>query len=307
MQTAQAAKKEAERKSQLALDVSSLSLANCDTLATAFRDSAEEAMSKGSESTEVLFQLYEAVVTSCIKQARELHEADPDNYKVAAWLGRVNVLTAYSASQRKDAETGHKNCNAAIEIADSFSKDTRYKTRIVAARTYVTAGRYLLIELHDANAIPTAEKGMQLVINIRSGRSEGGFDDWDWDNLSDIYKFRADMSEENKDYDSAIHLHTQSFDAEAKAYGLKSDPSYLKFEMDRAADVVADARKVQKNDLVEEWQQKFLAIAYGHANDDGYLFGRSKSVDRWQGILGCQKAGGLANRLDGEATQRRPD
>ncbi len=77
------------------------------------------------------------------------------------------------------------------------------------------------------------------------------------------------MSELNKDYDSAIHLHTQSFDAEAKAYGLKSDPSYLQFEMDRAADVVRDARKVQKNDLVEEWQQKFLAIAYGHANDDG--------------------------------------
>ncbi len=72
----------------------------------------------------------------------------------AASLGRVNVLTAYSASQRKDAETGHKNCNAAIEIADSFSKDTRYKTRIVAARTYVTAGRYLLIELHDAMLSP---------------------------------------------------------------------------------------------------------------------------------------------------------
>ncbi len=250
-------------KKQLA-DLSSSFLGNCDDIGTAFKDIAQEVGDPAI--AELFFKLYEGVVESCVDSAAKLHKLDPDNIAVTNWLGKVRVQMAESAALRDDKEEAHKDCKEALVIADALGKEGNYKTQIVAARTYSLAG-YLLLLLHDPDAVSPAEKGMTVVVAVQANGGANRFNAWDWDKLSDVYYYRGKMFEESKEYKNAIPLYQQSFDAESKAYAKDPDEGYMRFAMERAEDISNDARELNENDVAEVWHQKFVTIANGHASE----------------------------------------
>ena len=269
MQAALAARKEADKKSEQLAVASHEMLASCDTMATVFRNAAEKE-SANATTVDLFRRLYEIYLRECVRNAKELHKADPDNLEVAEWLGLAPLHLTESAMKRKDKNAGHQYCNDAIGIADGFRKEPSYKSHLMAGRVYALTGFYLILYFDDSAAAPTADKGVQLAAEARSQRAAKGLDDWDWEQISRIYFDRAYIDAEEKNYSDALGLEQQSYDGANKAFALKPDNIHQKLAMDAAMGAAGDARKLNKDDLAKEWEQKFLVIAYAHVDSEEF-------------------------------------
>jgi len=262
--SAATAKAEKARADANAKDFAILSrnvISDCNDTSDLFGRVAANIRGNSEEAANVLSQIYEMLAVKCANRAKELHQLDPNNIKLTQYLGAVHLRVAASAVYRTDAKTAKDECNEAVKMAEWLhTTPGGYKSEIVIAKTYGLAGVFF-DNLNDPSGAQLVNRGIQALTVVQEQQGIDKFDDEDWDDTAYLYYYRATVWRKAKDSAAAVDFYQRAFQAEARAYSVKPQVTYLRREMQRAVDVGDEQKELQHPELAHEWYLKARSLA----------------------------------------------
>jgi len=237
-------------------------ISDCKGTSEFFDSAAGETRGSSKEVANVLSQIYEMLAVKCANQAKELHKLDPNNIRLTQYLGLVHLQIAKSAVERKDNKAAREECGEAIKMA-GWLQDTPgggYKSQMAVAKTYGLAG-FFFDYLKEPSGDQVLQRGIQVLAIVQERQGTDTFDDEDWHDAAQIYYYRAATLREVKDSPSVVDFYQRSFQAEARAYGMKPRMTYLRGEMERAVNLGDKQKELQHAELAQEWYEKARGLA----------------------------------------------
>jgi hypothetical protein len=278
---------------------------------------------KDDAGKDAVRELYEQLLMGngqCLDLAQKAHGVDPANIDYTDSLTMIPVRAAASAAYRHaNPQLIREQVNKDFEIAQKLSvfqnEIKNDVTQIELARTYLSFA-YILSYLHDDSAQAIADKGLNILANLRTQAKSNGWNYYEWDILGEANNWYAIYLQGLGKNADAIAPLTEAFNDEKRASDLapKEKPYYASELLYRSLVVANAERDLGSSDdaTVQSYQQS-LTIAKQQNDkakiteiytDMRVVLVREKKYDEALALLGPRIQSLLASPQD---TQRDQD
>ena len=278
---AQASEKEALESKDQALgmqkQLSGISgdvLHHCVTIYNAFDDAA--GAEKDNAGKDAIHQLYEHFLmdpSQCLDLAKEAHQLEPQDIDVTDSLTNIPVRAAASAADRHEnpdiiRSQIMKDFNIAVNLPIFKSEGDKDLTQIELARVYLSFA-YVFNFIHEDSAQSTADKGLEILKDLRSRAKLNNWDYYDWDILGEADNWYALFLQSEKKNADAIAPLIAAYDDEKRAADLapKAKTYYVNEVLYRAQRLADAEKELGTNDKdALHWYEQTLALAKEQEN-----------------------------------------